>query len=163
MSDSFDSRVFHKISSTVDNTYKHLKQKLLSNHGIWSNISKSDSQYGINPESKAFEVWNTWDNRKSIEYPGKEYSKIKQHSNSRIAPTRTASILSNYNFNTNRSNWSKSKRKDSQVIKKVDSEKRLNLKHTSKSVKQKANRHHRYHSKTKHYLKNSTNDQRSFL
>ena len=154
--DSFDWRTFKKINSTVDHTYNNLKQKTFSNKGIWSKIGKSESQYSEKYDNKRVEVSNTWDNRKSTAYPGKGYSKSKQASHSRIIPTRASSSLSSYHFNTNRSNLSKCKKKDSQRIKKIDSGAKLITKNSSKNIKQKSVRHQTYHSKAKQYLKNST-------
>lgn len=57
VSESFDDRAFKKASSTVDNTYKNLKEKTFTNHGICSNIAMSGRpQYGIHSDNSGIEI-----------------------------------------------------------------------------------------------------------
>lgn len=165
VSESFDARAFKKLSSNVEDSYKNLKDKTFSNHGVWTKLTRPGSQYGINNENECVEVWNTWDNRNSSSYVAKGYMKPKQASyskkpigyhkknksqhNSRIIPTRASSSLASYSFNTNRSNLSKPKIKDRQWAE-ADPKQLSN-----KGLKQKSSRHQTsYISKADQYLKN---------
>lgn len=147
-SESFDSRPLHKGSSLIDQ-----KQKAMRSHASGSGLGKSPLQYRDSSENRKVEVSNTWDNRKSTAYPSKDYS--KSSAGSRVAPTRTSSSLSSYHFNTNRSTLNKSKRKDSQRVRKVDSEKKLHMSSVPKTYKNKPLKQQSYHPKTKQYLKTS--------